>query len=513
MRLITVISLILCFLTMSSKETIMRVVELEFSDPQLDMLESTAQINLFHAGVGSGKTHIIGARNAIYAKDYPHVRGFIGANTYQQLSKSTLVGVFKFWGMVGIKRDIDYVVDRQPPEHFKIYGERLKKYDNTISFSNGKLLFLGSLENYEMIDGQEFAHADLDETKDSPEAAITEVILPRLRQKGMWLDKQGNIITDEERAIKEDLDGFNPLNIHTSPAKTDWIAEMFQLFKFAEEINATIFSKIDYFRKRIGNMLVIISSTYHNEHNLPKGYIEEKLIKPNAHNEHRVKMLVYGSPLAKSGNEYHTQFDRMVHVKEVEMPADVAVHISFDFNRVPYITSGLYKIWFKKDVNRWHVHKFDEVCLMSPDNTTEHLCKRIIDLYSHIFRKGVFYYGDYSGKNRRTNSVDNDYDVIERLFDKYIGNDSDRVIVNQPVVNRKEFINKIHFGSHPIDFTVSARCINTIADFEFLQEGPDGGKLKKKVSDGNGGTYEKYGHCSDETEYILTSAFNDYFNT
>lgn len=484
---------------------------MKFSDPQLEIINSTAQVNLFHAGVGSGKTYLIGFRQAYFAKHYPFVRGFIGANTYEQLNKSTLVGVFKFWAQIGLKRDRDYVVDTQPPEHFKIYGERLKSYKNTISFYTGRLIFLASLTNYEAIDGVEFCDADLDETKDTEEAAVKEVILARMRQKGLWITKAGDIITDEELAISTGAMGFNPLNMYTSPAKTDWLAEWFDFQKYADEILESIFSKTDYFRKRVGNKLMVISSTYHNEDNLPKGYIEEKIIEPNAHNEHRVNMLLYGSPLAKSGNEYFNRFDRTKHVKERECPDNVAIHVTFDFNRVPYIPAGLFKTWYDDKTNRWQVHKFDEVCLKPPNNTTDHLCDEIIRLYGHMFTKGLFYYGDYSGDNRRTNSVDTDYDVIKRKLHRFIGNTSNRVIVNEPVVQRKEFMNKILYGSVPIDYTISPKCINTIKDCEYLQEAADGGKLKKEAVDDSGVRYQKYGHCADHDEYFFTSCFNKYY--
>lgn len=512
LRARSLVFLLWAFLPFSSivkmkSETVNKLIELEFSDPQLEIIESTAQINLFHAGVGSGKTFIIGARNAIYALQYPHVRGFIGANTYQQLAKSTLVGVFKFWASIGIKRDIHYVVDRIPPSNFKTYGEKLKSYENTISFSNGKLIFLGSLDNYKAIDGQEFAHADLDETKDTAEEAVKEVILARLRQPGLWLDKRNCITTIESEGVI----GFCPLNVYTSPAKTDWLADWFSLPKYFEEINACIFEKDNYFRKKIGDKLVVISSTYHNEHNLPKGYIETKLIEPNAHNKHRINMLVFGSPLAKAGNEYYNQFDRLKHVREVEYPANLPTHISFDFNVMPYMSSGLYKIWWKPEVNRWHVHKFDEVCLPPPEETTEHVCKRIIELYGHTLRPGVYIYGDYSGNKRNTNNKEKDYDVITKYFAPFMGNTSNRVIVNELVKYRKEFMNKIFYGSLPIDFTISPKCVKFIADCEFLQEDPNGGKLKKMVTV-DGMSYQKYGHTSDETEYMFTSAFNELFN-
>lgn len=495
-----------------------RVREIIFSDPQIEILESNAQVNLFYAGVGSGKTHLIGARNAVLMFQFPTVRGFIGANTYEQLNKSTLVGVFRFWASIGLKRDKHYVVDRIPPSHFKIHGERLKSYKNTISFANGKLIFLSSLDNYSAIDGIEFGHADLDETKDTAEEAVKEVIVARLRQKGMYLDKLGNITGDESIAVE----GYNPLNIYTSPAKTPWIAEWFEFDKHYEEIQARIFSKTDFFRKRIGKKLVVISSTYHNERNLPIGFIE-RLIEVNAHNQHRINMLVYGSPLAKSGNEFYSRWDSMVHIKKLPwfapttemdlfIPEHSMTHVGFDFNRKPYISGGLYKVWYKEDVGRWHIHRFSEHCLPPPNNVTEDLCNDFIATWSHELANGIFYYGDYSGKNRRTNSVEDDFQVVERVLKPYIHNTSNKVIVNERVVKRKEFMNKMFYGSLPIDFTCDPSCKYFIADCDFLQEGPDGKKYKQLALDDNGKSYEKYGHTSDECEYVVTSVFEQYFD-
>jgi len=57
-KYINALTALMLLLSMNSKPNIQsRVVEFEFSDPQLEILESTAQIKLFHAGVGSGKTH------------------------------------------------------------------------------------------------------------------------------------------------------------------------------------------------------------------------------------------------------------------------------------------------------------------------------------------------------------------------------------------------------------------------------------------------------------------------
>jgi len=67
-------------------------IEIILSDPQQDILESTKQINLFLAGVGSGKTHLGGV--IIYnLLQFPQLKGFIAANTYDQLNTSTFTRI------------------------------------------------------------------------------------------------------------------------------------------------------------------------------------------------------------------------------------------------------------------------------------------------------------------------------------------------------------------------------------------------------------------------------------
>ena len=486
------------------------VKDIEVSDPQSDIIESTAQRNLFHSGVGSGKSHCIGLIAADFILNNPEMRGFIGANTYSQLSKSTLDRIFKVWEQVlNFKRNVHYVTNIQPPKGFIIIGPKLSSYEHTISFSNGGLIFTASLDNYKVIDGTEFGWACLDETKDTREEAVREVITARLRQQGMYISPSGALAKEK---ITKDYKGFNPLYIFTSPAKTDWLAEWFDIPEHFEEINASIFSETDYFRKRKGDKLVVISSTYHNKVNLSEGYIE-RLIDDNKHNSQRINMLIYGSPLAKTGGEYFSRFDRLTHLKFIPINPALPIHLSFDFNRNPYMTGILFQTWWDEEKKKWIVNKFDEFCLEPPNNYTEALCKDILFKYEHLFKKGLFYYGDYSGKNGRTNSTEDDYDVIKRVLKKYIGSYSDKVITNKGLSSRHDFMNKILYGGLPIEYYQSPICKKSINEYEYLKEDPNGGKLKQLATNPNTGVqYQKYGHIADADEYFFTSAFSQFFN-
>lgn len=522
----------------------------ECSNPQMDVLETTAQRILMHCGVGSGKSFDIGILAGDFAAKNPEVRGFIGANTVKQLSDSTLDRVFSVWETIfGWKKNIHYVVDRKPPSNFIVIGPELKEYYNTISFNNGALIFVNSLENYSAIDGKEFGWALLDETKDTREVAVKEVIIARLRQLGMMIDVRGKIYStlkwDKEKELLIDLlkvkvdsglwrhdkakneyfdqngdrvDGYTPLYIFTSPAKSKWIMDWFKLDDDAHEIEKSIYSETDYYRKfnKKRSQLVVVASTYHNRANLSPGYIE-RMIDDVGGDEGRVAMLIYGSPFGKTGGEYYTGYKRLEHVQKFEPWEDEPVHISFDFNSNPYMTATLWQMKHNQLTGRYLVRAFAEFCLPNPKNTTPDLCEEIINEYGELCkRNGVFIYGDYSGKKQQTITRDfkHEYEVIENFFRGWgYMETSYRVIVNPRHKKRRPFMNKLLRGKHPVDIEINECCKELRADFEFVKEGKNGDKHKEEVTNEETGvSYQEHGHTSDTADYFLCSVFNDLFN-
>lgn len=483
------------------------VSDIIVSNPQQELLESSQPLNLFLAGAGSGKTYTQGLLSANFIVNFPKVRGFIGANTYQQLSKSTLFRIFDVWRNVfNWQEDIHFVVDKIPPAKFLTHNAPLKSYENTICFDNGCLIFLASLDNYKIIDGSEFGWALLDETKDTKEVAVKEVISFRLRQNGLYLN-EGEIFAEKQPGST----GHNPMYIFTSPAKVDWINEWFGLGDYYEEINRKIYDRTDYFTLTKDGKKVVVSSTFHNEHNLPDGWIDRKL-KEFAGSQHLIDMLIYGSPIAKSGGEFFSAFERLKHVKKVEYNEKANIHISLDFNVSPYITMTCWQII--QNGKLIDVNCFDEICLSSPHNNTEALCREFEKRYC-IGKKiqGLFYYGDASGRNRSTQSTEHNYETLERVLAKYLNDNSNRVPKSNPSVSAtRDFLNRIYAEGTNLRINISEKCKNLISDCEFLKESPEGGKLKVMAKDSNSGTsYEKYGHCADSEIYLLCSAFNTLF--
>jgi hypothetical protein len=456
------------------------------SQPQNYIYESGKKLNLFLAGVASGKSHLAGLISYRFIKNFPNVYGFIGANTYDQLNTSTLKRVRDVWSSFGLKEDVHYVVGKKPPAEFlNTDKHNFDSYNNLITFINGCVIFKGSLDNFKAHDGKEFAWAILDETKDTKEEAVKDVIFSRLRQQGM---------------------GWNPLYITTSPAKVDWLNNWFSLDTYIEEIERKIMNKDDFFSLEVEDRCICISSTFHNSHNLPEDYISG-IIK---NNPSRSDALIYANPFTRQGGEFYSSFDRQKHIVEVEVNPNLAFHISFDQNVVPYVTLKVYQLERVGDIlEERHI---DEICLPSPRNTTERACEEFLRRYTP--KAGLFFYGDPSGRNRSTRGQMNDYNIVENVLRKFLNNASDRVTaVHPPVVKRRDFTNNIFDEVYPIRVKISPKCVNTIADYLYLKEDENGKKLKEKAKDPQTGqTYEKYGHCTDSDDYFRTQVYANYFN-
>ena len=463
------------------------------TEPQTYIATSSQSINLFLAGMGAGKTYLDGLISAYFIGNFPKVKGFIGANTYDQLNTSTLYRIKAVWDeRLGMKEGTHYVCGHKPPERWNREGHYFDSYSNIISFSNGAIIFQGSLENAKGHEGKEFGWAILDETKDTREEDVKEVILMRLREKGLEIKGKP----------------WNPLYITTSPAKVPWINEWFNLDEFEGEIKASIYSETDFFRAQYQNKCVAISSTYHNQLNLPPNYIENKKFDLSTEQFNR---MIYADPFMKTGGEFYSSFDRQDHVKICKPIQGAALHLTFDQNVVPYITCT---IWQILKVNDIYLSKcIGEVCLPNPQNKTEILCRELIKIYGDLMLSGgVYFYGDASGKNRDTRGMENDYDIIERVLKSYISNSSNRVVYKNPSVNeRRMFINRIFEKKLPIRIEIDPSCKNLIADLEYIKETPEGTKFKQTVRDEKQGvSYEKYGHTSDSMDYFLTSAFKSF---
>jgi hypothetical protein len=484
-------------------------MEIQLTSPQQYNITSLKPINLFMAGVGSGKTHLGGVISNYFVTNFPHVKGMICANTYLQLTQSTMFRVREVWKDVfQITEGRDYVVGKNPPQNYNTEHHNFNDYFNIISFRNGAIIFMASLDNPAAHEGKEIGWCICDETKDTKEETIKEIIIARLRQRGIY-------IRDAELTKEPTDKAFNPLYILTSPAKVDWINEWFELEQKEKEIQAKIYTEGNYYASEFKNKCITISSTHHNIKNLSQGYIDNLLINHtdiDGKLKQSGKRLIYGDPFVKAGGEFYSSFDRLRHIKEAPFIEGLPVHISYDFNVVPYITLTCWQI--KPEKGYYEVRCFDEFCLPSPDNSSERVSLAFKRKYGDKLKHGLYYYGDPTGNNRDTRSRRSDYDYIREALREYLNNMSDKVPRKAPaIIKRRDFVNNVLDEKFPIKIVVDIGCKKMIGDLEYTKEDVDGRKLKQVVTNPDTGQrYEKYGHTGDALDYMITVAFSGYYD-
>lgn len=251
------------------------------------------------------------------------------------------------------------------------------------------------------------------------------------------------------------------------------------------------------------NQLYIPSRIWDNPH-IPADYIEN--LKSLPRYEYEVFVEGKWDIQVRTGGEFYKQFNIDRHVAEVDYRPELPLHISFDFNVRPYMTCTVWQLEGK------HTWQIDEICLGSPNNTTEATCIEFLKRYPHPL--GLFLYGDPAGKaeDTRTQAGWNDYAIINQKLGHLMPHQ--RVAPKAPpVAMRGNFINAIfREGYEGISVSIHPKCENTVADYQNLQEAADGGKAKTKTRDPKTGvSYEQYGHTSDANDYFLCEAFKHEF--
>lgn len=506
------------------------IKEIELSKPQMKVMQSRTPLTLFMAGQRTGKSYLIGIKTGNYVIQFPKVPGMIAANTYLQLTTSTMVAVRKAWkdtyGMVEYDRKGTpgghYVVNKRPPEHF-VKFINFDSYHNIISFANGAVIYMASLDNYMVHDGKELGWAELDETKDTKEDALLSVILGRLSFPGLYYHnktKSLSFVDDIQTKELKNYTPFNPCCINTSPSigVVKWINDMFFLDENEIPITEAVYGVEKMYFGNFGNKSVCVSSTYNNSHNLPDNYIENRL---SLISEEAGKRFIYGLPFGRSGDSYFRQFKTKLHVGEVVYDPMKDIHVTFDFNVKPYMTMECAQINIDEVKKEFQICFFDEYCLSSPKNSTKAVCQEFVKDYGE-FDPYLFFYGDASGDYRQAGSGDHtQFDTVREEFQPFISRSSDKVPrKNKSVLNRRDFIDeifeykkKIHYNGeeYTVMIIVDPKCENLISDLQWLKEG-NNEKLKEKVKDPETGiSYEKIGHTSDAFEYLVCELLDEYF--
>lgn len=497
--------------------------KVRLTSPQAALYENAAPYNLTFGGQGSGKSHNIGLLSGFFVRYAPKCMGLIAANTYDQLSHSTLDAVFRIWESEFGWKEYDekacphgvYVKNKQAPPHFAQHGHTFMSNNNVILMANGCVIIVASLINYKAIEGIEIAWALLDETADTTEEAVTSVITGRLRQKGLHTNPN-NFFPYCAAGTPGAGEAINPLFIFTKPAKVEWLNELFRLNDYREEIRAKIYAPRSFYHHFDGLRQVVIYSVHHNASNLPARYIENRIDLLGGYASGLISSHIYGDPFSKVGGEFVPEFAHEKHVGEPVFDPSHALHFSVDFNAKPYMTGLIAQIsqgvceWNGFADGEWtNLYVLAEYAMAAPRNTAGHLAEAFIAEWGPLCDMGLFIYGDASGNNTLPVKGRHSYFADLKMpieasgipFEMRVpaSNPSYAAHMGRKVMGRKQFVNLLFNGSRRVRITIHPNCVQFLKDLEGCQEDADGRLHKKKNKDG----IEERGHHLDAFQYMV----------
>ena len=213
--------------------------------------------------------------------------------------------------------------------------------------------------------------------------------------------------------------------------------------------------------------------------------------------------------MRKIEDRLYSSFDTVKNVGEFKYDREKPLYMGMDFNLYPYSAISLWQMDGKK------LYQVDEICVNHTEmSSVEAALKEFKKRYKkHYLRITVV--GDATGHKDDASKEKgyNNYTIIEdelKGFDILL----DVPKTNPSVLARVGFTNKIFLDGNyrGIEFWINKNCTNTKNDFYYTRANQDGTMMKEMAKDKTiKKTYEKYGHLSDASTYLLNRIFYDDF--
>lgn len=134
------------------------------------------------AGRGASKSFTNGLKQAKKVELMPRSLGLFTSPTYTMIYTKTLIPMKMAWELhFGYIEGIHYVVGKVPPKHFDKPYFRPHKYENVVTFWNGRSIMFGSFDRPELISGGSFDDVDNDECYMIDKQPYDDFVRPAVR--------------------------------------------------------------------------------------------------------------------------------------------------------------------------------------------------------------------------------------------------------------------------------------------------------------------------------------------
>jgi len=152
-----------------------------WNDKQLQFLIAKQPTKVFVGGRGTGKSVSIAGKTHMRIRELPKAKGFFSSTTYKQILQSTLPAIENKLNEMGYIDGVHYVIGQKPPKHFESPYDKVREYDNVMSFWNGYTVLFLSMDRMDLRRGGSFDCGDVDEAALVKQEALNKVLMPSIR--------------------------------------------------------------------------------------------------------------------------------------------------------------------------------------------------------------------------------------------------------------------------------------------------------------------------------------------
>jgi len=365
------------------------------NEKQSKFLFAPQKTKLMLGGRGSAKTRSgIGYGSAVRVQKLPRTRLFLASMTFGHILKNLMGEISDAWAAIGWEEGRDYVKWVKPPKHFALPLKKPELWKYSISFRNGTVIDLLSLDRPELIRGMSYDGGDWDEFAQSDVTDWQDVVLPTLR---------GNIDLFHGHLWHQNV------NLFTSIPRTPKGFHIFDLEKLAQSDPNEFF--------------FIETNVYDNIHFWGEKGIE-RLKKSMSFLRFRIEVL--NERIRKVEKAFYHAFDpnRSVTTFRLEYGFDATGHLVKGFKdlnrKLPLLVSYDFGGWFTGCIVAQYdgatniLRIFKEFFRNGSDllsNLIAEMCQ-FFNGYGHIFKR-MCVYGEPAGWNPRTDAPPTFQKVIE----------------------------------------------------------------------------------------------------
>lgn len=418
-------------------------------------LNPVAQLHLINpapykvliAGRGSGKSFGNGASQAKKVALMPRSCGLFTSPTYTMIYTKTLIPMKACWEQhFGYIEGIHYVVGKAPPKWFEKPWHKPHRYENVVTFWNGRTAIFGSFDRPSLISGGSYDDVDNDESYMFDKDDYDNYVIPTVR--GTHPSFRG-IAEHLQQSFTSSMPFKN---------QGDWLLE----FRAKALRDPKMYSFIGW----EPNAKIQLGSTWMNRHVLGDKAILQMIAEME---EHSCKVMIFNQKVTSWGNLFYpslgpkhfytpmandavislslnelsklTKKDARYDVGPDDYNPGMPIHISHDWGNFNCITIDQEYPKEIRFINSMHVH----------NKTIDDLADMFADYYRthNSNAKLVYQWGDKSGKNKVPNAKLSYFEQFaERLRDK-----GWRVIMKKTGdvehLERHRFISNLHQGTDP----------------------------------------------------------------